>query len=461
MHRRVLAALAFLAHSAPLIAQTNFPEVEPNSGKSQATIASPVAANDTLSGSTTGTVTTLGDPNVTTVDYFDVQLGTGAIGIYCYRKMRTTPTPGYTSSIRGVNQVGGVPGAVDVAVQTVSPATAPVNEDVWYGSCRGDRHYYRVEGTPATNGGYQDKIICTPITPGVVSGSFAPGPITVTTIGQGHATDTEIYLYDVNMDQVPNGHNDDSMSPASLQSRVTVTLAPGTYFVAVSDYNTCTNTSDAQPNEAFTNGNLLDFPFIIANSSTAANLNVSFSVSDGALTTPMSATKANAFNVAWFTFSVGSTSSSAFCLGDGTGTPCPCGNTGAAGHGCANSAFPQGGHLTSFGNASVSADTLVLSANNIPGPGLFFQANGTIGPFVFGDGLFCAAIGIIRLGVVFPTAGVAAYPGGLTPAPISIAGAPINPADIKHYQCWYRDSITFCTPSTFNLTQGLTLTWGP
>ncbi len=33
--------------------------------------------------------------------------------------------------------------------------------------------------------------------------------------------------------------------------------------------------------------------------------------------------------------------------------------------------------------------------------------------------------------------------------------------DLKHYQCWYRDAATFCTTSTFNLSNGLSLTWGP
>ncbi|MBL8860160.1 MAG: hypothetical protein JNL28_16740 [Planctomycetes bacterium] len=158
-----------------------------------------------------------------------------------------------------------------------------------------------------------------------------------------------------------------------------------------------------------------------------------------------------------------STPSTPFCLGDGTGAACPCANTGAAGHGCASLSFAGGAILTSSGiaGASVATDTLVLTATDIPGPGLFFQSTTlAASPINFGDGHLCATGGILRLGVVFPTAGVASYPGGLTPGPIHIGGATSN-GDTRHYQCWYRSVPGLCSAQNYNLTQGLTLTWGP
>jgi hypothetical protein len=107
---------------------------------------------------------------------------------------------------------------------------------------------------------------------------------------------------------------------------------------------------------------------------------------------------------------------------------------------------------------------LVLTASNITGPGLFFQGTGTAAGgagFPFGDGLLCVSAGIIRMGIVFPSGNSASYPGGLTPAPIHVAGAPIAAGDLRHYQCWYRDAVAFCAPDTFNLTQGLSVTFGP
>jgi hypothetical protein len=71
------------------------------------------------------------------------------------------------------------------------------------------------------------------------------------------------------------------------------------------------------------------------------------------------------------------------------------------------------------------------------------------------------------MGVVFPTAGVASYPGGLTPAPIHIAGAPVltggSPTPpTKHYQCWYRDITPgFCNTAGHNMSNGLAIVWAP
>jgi hypothetical protein len=157
------------------------------------------------------------------------------------------------------------------------------------------------------------------------------------------------------------------------------------------------------------------------------------------------------------------TPTATFCSGETVGSTCTnCGNNGGPGRGCANSNFGAGGRLASILTASLSADTLVLTASEITGPGLFFQATGVYAtPFMFGDGMLCAGIGIVRLGVVFPVGGAAAYPGGSTPNPISIGGAPILAGDVRHYQCWYRDAVPFCTSATFNMTNGVSLTWLP
>jgi hypothetical protein len=160
-----------------------------------------------------------------------------------------------------------------------------------------------------------------------------------------------------------------------------------------------------------------------------------------------------------------STLAADFCSGDGTGTACPCANNGTPNSGCASSTFAGGARLAASGiaGASLVTDTLRLTANDIPGPGLFFQGDGLFAGgmgMAFGDGLLCAGGTITRLGVVFPTGSWASYPGGTTPNPIHIAGGTVS-GDVRHYQCWYRDANLFCTTATYNLTQGVTVTWGP
>lgn len=151
------------------------------------------------------------------------------------------------------------------------------------------------------------------------------------------------------------------------------------------------------------------------------------------------------------------------CFGDGSGTACPCGNNSAVGanDGCVNS-LSLASRLRGVGNPSVSSDTLVLNGSQLPnGPGLYFQGTAVSGGGIsFGDGLLCGGGSITRLGVVFAASFASSYPGGTTPGPISVGGA-CAPGDVRVYQLWYRDGDPgYCTTSTFNLTNALTVSWG-
>ncbi|MBL8861854.1 MAG: hypothetical protein JNK02_07555 [Planctomycetes bacterium] len=151
--------------------------------------------------------------------------------------------------------------------------------------------------------------------------------------------------------------------------------------------------------------------------------------------------------------------STPYCFGDGTGTACPCGNSGAAGNGCASSVNANGANLTSSGNPSISADTLVLLGSGMPNSSaLYFQGTSQIS-VVFGDGLRCAGGTVIRLGTKNNVAGASQYPD-VGDVSVSVRG--LNAAgDVRNYQIWYRNAAAFCTPSTFNLSNGLNLTWTP
>src|SRR5690606_24664372 len=86
------------------------------------------------------------------------------------------------------------------------------------------------------------------------------------------------------------------------------------------------------------------------------------------------------------------------------------------------------------------------------------QQNGGAGA-VFGDGLRCAAGTVIRLGTKQNSDGASTHPL-VGDAPISVASG-VGAGDTRHFQVWYRNAAAFCTPSTFNLTNGASATWAP
>ncbi len=151
----------------------------------------------------------------------------------------------------------------------------------------------------------------------------------------------------------------------------------------------------------------------------------------------------------------------AFCPGDGTGTACPCGNSGTAGNGCANSVNANGANLAATGTPSLAADTLVLQGSGMPNSSaLYFQGTSDLAGgagTAFGDGLRCAGGSIIRLSTKFNAAGASQFPVGGDPS-VSVRGLVAAPGS-RTYQVWYRNAAAFCTTSTFNLTNGLRVDW--
>src|SRR5207237_825160 len=79
----------------------------------------------------------------------------------------------------------------------------------------------------------------------------------------------------------------------------------------------------------------------------------------------------------------------------------------------------------------------------------------------FGDGLRCAAGTVVRLRIKTNVAGASQFPETGDPS-VSSAGLVPAGGGVRDYQCWYRNSDpTFCTSATFNLTNGLQITWSP
>jgi Tol biopolymer transport system component len=160
----------------------------------------------------------------------------------------------------------------------------------------------------------------------------------------------------------------------------------------------------------------------------------------------------------------------ASCFGDGTGIPCPCGNSGLAGHGCENSSSTGGALLSASGSPSLSSDTLVLTSSGERPTALsiFLQGNALIAPVTYGDGLRCAGGTLKRLYVKNAVGGVAIAPQAGDPsvsARSAALGNPIPMGATRHYQTYYRDPNPVFCPNpqgdTWNISSGLSAVWGP
>lgn len=155
-----------------------------------------------------------------------------------------------------------------------------------------------------------------------------------------------------------------------------------------------------------------------------------------------------------------------FCFGDASLAPCPCVNTGSAGHGCNNSANTGGARLSWSGQAFVANDTLRFDVSSLPGgsSAMLYQGAAVTqqGYSYFGDGIQCISGQILRLDTGSASgSGALAFGYGVTgSAPISQLGQVTGGGTYRHYQVWYRNSPEFCTPAAFNLSNGLTARWG-
>ncbi|MBK7875907.1 MAG: VCBS repeat-containing protein [Planctomycetes bacterium] len=157
-----------------------------------------------------------------------------------------------------------------------------------------------------------------------------------------------------------------------------------------------------------------------------------------------------------------STAGLAFCLGDGTQTPCPCGNVGSAGNGCANSSNPSGALLVATG--ATANDSIVLGATAMPSTVSAIYLKGDQGlatGVVFGDGIRCVDGALIRLRTKQNVAGASQFPDSTDTLTVGVrGGTPPGSGLVGYYQTYYRNAAAaFCPPATFNVTNGVVLAW--
>lgn len=298
----VIAGLGLLLVSP---AHAQFTETEANETKATANTFSGLANGATITGNSTGSSTTTA--GTTSADTFRVSTAAAAPGIYRNRlTLTTTGTAGHTGSIRGLSQSTGVISTTsDATFQSSTATTTPARFNQWYGFGKSEELYYRVAGTTTTTANYVATLETTAIVPtdlGSITRNAVSSSFVISSAGQT-GVDTDVLLYDANFN--PIDLNDDILGVGVGQSTITRSLGYGTYYVAISDYNTANN--QASPaTDNFRGANVLDFPNIVANSSTSTNQDVDFTIVNGAstLTTGGTALKVGAFDVNFYRFSV-------------------------------------------------------------------------------------------------------------------------------------------------------------
>lgn len=155
-----------------------------------------------------------------------------------------------------------------------------------------------------------------------------------------------------------------------------------------------------------------------------------------------------------------------FCGGDGSlGTPCPCGNYGAPGHGCENTAGAGGATLVASGDPT--SDTVEFQSSGLPASTVTVVVQATVDAsdpgISFGDGVLCGSGSLKRLYIKAGSNGAISAPEAGDPSVLERSdqlGDPISPGSIRYYQVYYRDaSAAFCPPQAFNISNAIEVQW--
>lgn len=261
----VAVLLMATAVSGPVSAQIVPEATEPNQLKIDATPATAVDIGAILDGSTLQSL--LDDPGYDTwlVETAQQSQGSPPVpGLYRWT-LELIESDNHVISIRGLSQDGtiGSGGVVmmgsDAPVQTSSPTqTAPTNSVSWYSNDSPSRVFMRVSRTGETQTEtYEVRLDKVLVTPSATLGAFAPGDITVGTVGLV-GFDTDIAILDEDYNIIAGAQNDDVFLGSGLQSRLTRSLTEGTYYVALSRFDFCSDQVSAADDD-FALGEVMDY----------------------------------------------------------------------------------------------------------------------------------------------------------------------------------------------------------
>jgi hypothetical protein len=143
----------------------------------------------------------------------------------------------------------------------------------------------------------------------------------------------------------------------------------------------------------------------------------------------------------------------AFCFG--VASNCPCGNGGLGDRGCDIPQATGGVRLTVLRKQTTPTNRATVQGDGFPltgTPGAVIMRGTGPAEVVFGDGLRCVTVPIVRLGGTTASGGISLHTFGHGAA----AGA-----GSFYYEIWFRSQpVMFCDPAAaFNLSNGVRLDW--
>jgi hypothetical protein len=153
-----------------------------------------------------------------------------------------------------------------------------------------------------------------------------------------------------------------------------------------------------------------------------------------------------------------------FCdAADGSLGSCPCTNPGLPESGCDTPIPPmQGGGLTGGVRLDVVSQTSLPNRATVTGTGYPTSSTpgavvirapslDTAAPIVFGDGLRCIGVPVVRIGAAAAAGGISTH---------ILGHGTMEGTGAFYYQIWFRSTPnSYCTPEAFNLSNGRTITW--
>ena len=141
---------------------------------------------------------------------------------------------------------------------------------------------------------------------------------------------------------------------------------------------------------------------------------------------------------------------------DGSLSSCPCGNVGDPISGCDIAQGTGGVSVNVIAQETIPQNRVTLRAGGFPAStqpsAVVIRASALESSgVVFGDGVRCVGVPLVRLGATAAFLGFADHTFG--------HGAGAGSGDF-YYQVWFRNTPgSFCTPDAFNLSNGRVLTW--